>query len=866
MSNFPFTQTNMDIVRNNYYSPRSSDIRASIGRTKKITKEIKEIYDDYIVNKNNSVKRKELEIKWDSHLEKLKNSLKHLKRIQIDFNFPEELINSRLSTFNSQQLSAFTSEFISASTSTSESTISTFASTTSTLARINIESHESKPNINSSSSENITIINSNDRNDRTNKQKSEKSLSTCSTIDNPLKNKSKIINNQSPLHTQTSSKDITTQSSNPIICSFKTFIEVVPTKRSGVYEDETLLKRVKHYSSNDNDNNQNLVHESRQKDKKKNVEKGTKIKVDPDFLTRNGSSSSVPSELQEISNELIQSDEKNEQNEHNEQNEQNEQNEPIDVSVKFSPAQDIRKEVFSSSYFIQTNSYESEVQKVYEQSMQENELEKASLLKKQNDMINKAKNLNTRKDLPKNLDEAAKLMTYMALNDIVMQEDLDEMDDNRFTIDTKPVVGLTLNKESILKIVLKNFENYKSYNFKCGSGDVNETAMDYSDPVNPRLAMAYIANVDPNYNMTGNLQLLDIASGAAYNLYGHHSPDTVTKEELWTTVTDVKFSSDGKFLFSASTDATIKIWNFQESKKFQKPFDAKVCQSSINRIAVSNYPKAGTTYQFASCEESGMVQVHSIRRDYNQYDLSSHEFKEETCEKSANDILFNSMGDTLIAGYNGCSSDSKGVVKIWDINSRKKGPAHKCQFTCSVSCIDISKNGKLVACGTTGFGNEIGDGSMWIWDIRSQCRTQTKCDEKDANVIAISPNDFYIALGGTSNNVYVFDTRQLNTILRVLRHEEPNDGLPHDGIMSLQWIPDSNILLSGGNDNCVKIWNIGDFENRLIYQFTNHDSPVTSIRISPDFKLMTVGVSTGKMYIYSTNQNFIDAGNKLKYL
>ncbi|CAG8778389.1 5263_t:CDS:2, partial [Acaulospora morrowiae] len=196
-------------------------------------------------------------------------------------------------------------------------------------------------------------------------------------------------------------------------------------------------------------------------------------------------------------------------------------------------------------------------------------------------------------------------------------------------------------------------------------------------------------------------------------------------------------------------------------------------------------------------------------------------------------------------GYNGFTDDPKGVVKIWDINSRKKECSHKCPFTCSVSCIDVSKNGNWVACGTTGIGNDLGDGSMWIWDIRSQSRTETICEEKDANVIAISPNDFYIALGGTSNSVYVFDTRQLNSILRVLRHENPNDGLPHDGVMSLQWVPGSNILISGGNDNCVKVWNIGDYkENRMIYQFTNHDSPVTSIRLSPDFKVMTVGVST----------------------
>ncbi|CAG8752112.1 15626_t:CDS:2, partial [Cetraspora pellucida] len=66
----------------------------------------------------------------------------------------------------------------------------------------------------------------------------------------------------------------------------------------------------------------------------------------------------------------------------------------------------------------------------------------------------------------------------------------------------------------------------------------------------------------------------------------------------------------------------------------------------------------------------------------------------------------------------------------------------------------------------------------------------------------------------------------------------PNDGLLHDGIMSLQWIPDSNILVSGGNDNCIRIWDV---------------------TLASNLNLMTVGVSSGKMYVYSSNETFIQA-------
>ncbi|CAG8759142.1 15682_t:CDS:2, partial [Acaulospora morrowiae] len=239
----------------------------------------------------------------------------------------------------------------------------------------------------------------------------------------------------------------------------------------------------------------------------------------------------------------------------------------------------------------------------------------------------------------------ASLMAYLARNEVFVRGDLMENEDNRLVKGTKSILEdsqlsakLFGGRESPAeKLLLQSFEKYKSYNYKSGSGDVNETALDYSNPNKPRLAMAYIANVDPNYNMPGNLQFLDIASGSAYNLYGHHAPDAITKGELWTTVTDVKFSPDGKFIFSASTDATIKTWYMEDSRKFQRPYNVKVCQSGINRLAVRNAPKDGTIYQFASCEESGMIQLHSIRKDYNKFHLFSQDFKDENRKRSAND-------------------------------------------------------------------------------------------------------------------------------------------------------------------------------------------------------------------------------------
>ncbi|CAG8630226.1 2263_t:CDS:2, partial [Acaulospora colombiana] len=282
-----------------------------------------------------------------------------------------------------------------------------------------------------------------------------------------------------------------------------------------------------------------------------------------------------------------------------------------------------------------------------------------------------------KEDLPKDIDEMALLMTYLVENNLTLDSDDDSPQPDvgqGFSSNNDYAQVDTHGKE---EGILELFKQLKSFNFKCGSGDVNETALDYSDPEEPKIAIAYIANSDPNYNSMGNLQFCDVL------------------------------------------------------------------------------------------------------------------------------------------------------------------------------------NGELE-----------GDGKMHIWDLKSRKTTIGITKEKDANVISISPNDRYIALGGISNTVYVFDRRNMKKCLHSLEHDDPKDGLPHDGVMSLQWIPDSSILLSGGNDSTVRVWNVdAAIKNTpLLYRFENHDSPVTSIRISPDLQFMSVGVSTGKVYVYTTKEIYIQRGNCLKYL
>ncbi|RHZ68388.1 hypothetical protein Glove_295g40 [Diversispora epigaea] len=535
-----------------------------------------------------------------------------------------------------------------------------------------------------------------------------------------------------------------------------------------------------------------------------------------------------------------------------------------------------RRSIINSS-LIEMNPFDLEANEHLTHALLEQELNKKSLIDRRDYKIRRAIEIHKglKEDLPKDIDELASLMSYLVENDLTLDSDEDsstlKVDKPPLSSDISQEIGS--REERIKAELMRKFNQLNQFSFKCGSGDVNEIALDYSNPEEPKVAVAYIANSDPNYNSMGNLQFLDMPYGAVYNMYGHLEGGEDSKQDLWTTVTDVKFTPDGKLIFSASTDCSIKIWKTCENLDFQNAMDTKVCKSKVHRISVSPSPERGSLYQFAACEDSGIISLYTVRQDrYADYSVTSTEFVEdkwrynESLQNVSSDVIFG-PNNNIIAGYYGSVGRKRGMIKVWDTGSRRKECKNSILLSSSASCLDISHDGRWIACGTTACTGEAeGDGSIYIWDIRSKKTITGLTKEKDANVISISPNDQFIALGGTSNKSYVFDKRNMNKVLHLLKHNDPCDGLPHDGIMSLQWIPNSNILLSGGNDSIVRVWNIDTSSSPLIYKFKNHDSPVTSIRISPDLKFMAVGVSTGKMYIYSTNETFLEKGKCLKYL
>ncbi|KAK9768687.1 hypothetical protein K7432_000443 [Basidiobolus ranarum] len=384
--------------------------------------------------------------------------------------------------------------------------------------------------------------------------------------------------------------------------------------------------------------------------------------------------------------------------------------------------------------------------------------------------------------------------------------------------------------------------------FSSSSGAVIDTCLHQSTKT--LLGVACVTNDDPTYNKPNNLLLGDVDSALIRCLNQHYTNQANRRH--YSTVTDVKFSSDGKCMYSSSFDTTAKIWS-TESGELK---DSTVVHSKrINRMAV---PKNKYHELFATGSDDGLIGVYPVNTELGLLTAKVNVLSQRKSFRIVSDVDFcNGRFDHLLVGaYEGTRTSAAGMIIVWDYQTSKR--VH--QFTdmlSSVSCIQSSPTGNLIVSGSSG-GTYVeeaqpsGDRCVRVFDLRTNLQAQiVNTNQSDINLVTFSPDETFITSSGTENRTFVYDRRFCDAPVHVLSHEEPTGGIRHDGVISLQWVG-PNMLLTGGGDSLVKLWNITR-SDPCIHSLDNQDSPVSSLSITPDHDVLAVGTISGSVYLYSND-------------
>jgi WD40 repeat protein/serine/threonine protein kinase len=351
-------------------------------------------------------------------------------------------------------------------------------------------------------------------------------------------------------------------------------------------------------------------------------------------------------------------------------------------------------------------------------------------------------------------------------------------------------------------------------------------------------------------NGNGSISIWDLKTGKIVTTFPAHDGR----------VFSVDTSADGKYLVSAATDKTVKVWEWHTKRElnsyagYGSGWDYGVANS------VAFHPTAG---QFAAGDENGDVIVRDIGSGQERFRCPSH-------SGFVSSVGYSADGRWLASGSWG------GDVRIWDAQTGVLVP--KWTWTCThpVSSVmfDPHRNWLYAACfdhsiwacpldggkpqmlrGHTNIvtaavfspdGRRIAsagsdsDFTVRLWDPRTHREALTlQGNSQLALDLAFSPDGRHLVSAG-KYGVQIWKADPL----AALRGEERLDLTVHTSeVWRAVFSPDGQQIASASSDRTVRLWNSVTGEPGRVYQ--KHSRVVFCVDYSSDGRIASVSVEGG---------------------
>ncbi|CAK79896.1 unnamed protein product (macronuclear) [Paramecium tetraurelia] len=268
-------------------------------------------------------------------------------------------------------------------------------------------------------------------------------------------------------------------------------------------------------------------------------------------------------------------------------------------------------------------------------------------------------------------------------------------------------------------------------------------------------------------------------------------------------VYSICFTSDGKFLASASEDKSIILWDVKLGQ------DMKKLKGHTEKVSTLCIAPDDSILASGSFDRS--IRLWNIETGQQRFLLEGHnDFVQSLC--------FSPDGATLASGSYDCS------LRLWDVKSgleKLKLDGHKL----GVYSVCFSPDGNTLASGS-------GDKVIRLWSLKTGLEKK-KLEGHSGCIqsVKFSPDGATLASGSEDKSIRIWDIR-LGQVKQIFEGHQ-------NWIRSICFSPDGNILASGSQDKSIRIWDLRSGQERK--RLEGHRSWISTVCFSPDGTTLASG-------------------------
>jgi WD40 repeat protein len=284
-------------------------------------------------------------------------------------------------------------------------------------------------------------------------------------------------------------------------------------------------------------------------------------------------------------------------------------------------------------------------------------------------------------------------------------------------------------------------------------------------------------------------------------------------------VSALAFSRDGKFLASAASDHTIRIWDASSARELRAVGEelarAGVYSPSRWITAIALSPDGKTV---ASASNDHLARL---------WDTSTgKELILLNCPEGVTSLAFAPDGKRLATACRGP------IIRLWDPApgnilfqlAGRAGGTYRLLF---------SPDNKTLA--AAGF-----DGTLQLWDVSTRKVRPLPALGGQVHALAFSADGKRLAAGGSNGSVRLWETATGKEVRRL-------DGL-RGAVAGLAFTPDGKSVVGAGTaDGQVWLWDAGTGKGRSL---GGPPAAVTSLALSPDGKTLALGGSSCTVFLW----------------